>query len=313
MKRRILCGLLLLPALLVAQPKLRNAKLENRTGALDAQLKAILSSQVDAAWAGYSVPMVAGEHRSCCWYSDNGSSYAGCMLEEGEVPRGTVAQPSPIHLESAKELHVLLRVENKQVTRIRSYSSDCELDAGGTTVYWLAAVRPADSVHLLESYLKDTSGDTARQRDRVRGGALSAISLHADPSAEALLERLAPTERQAVHGLANRPEALPFLLNMAKNDPSPRTRGEVLGMLADRAGIKAIPAIQDAINRETDKEGLRPAVRALARLPKEEGVPLLIQVAKTHKNPEARKEAMQALSRSKDPRATAFFEEVLNK
>ena len=53
MRRRILCGLILLPALLAAQPKLRNAKLENRTGALDAQVKAILSSQVDAAWVGY--------------------------------------------------------------------------------------------------------------------------------------------------------------------------------------------------------------------------------------------------------------------
>jgi len=48
-------------------------------------------------------------------------------------------------------------------------------------------------------------------------------------------------------------------------------------------------------------------------LPKDEGVPLLIGLARTNRNPQVRKQAMFWLGQSKDPRALAFFEEVLLK
>jgi len=38
---------------------------------------------------------------------------------------------------------------------------------------------------------------------------------------------------------------------------------------------------------------------------------LLIQVARTHRNPAVRKQPMFWLGQSKDPRALAFFEEIL--
>ena len=50
---------------------------------------------------------------------------------------------------------------------------------------------------------------------------------------------------------------------------------------------------------------------ALSQMPAEEGVPLLINVARTNSNPEVRKQAMFWLGQSKDPKALAFFEEVL--
>jgi hypothetical protein len=46
-------------------------------------------------------------------------------------------------------------------------------------------------------------------------------------------------------------------------------------------------------------------------MPKDQGVPLLIQVAKTNTNPVVRKQAMFWLGQSKDPRAVDFFEAVL--
>jgi hypothetical protein len=42
-----------------------------------------------------------------------------------------------------------------------------------------------------------------------------------------------------------------------------------------------------------------------------EGVPLLIQLARTHRLPEIRRQAMFWLGQSKDPRAVDFFEEIL--
>jgi HEAT repeat protein len=52
-------------------------------------------------------------------------------------------------------------------------------------------------------------------------------------------------------------------------------------------------------------------VFALSQLPKDEGVPLLIQQARTNKNAAVRKQAMFWLGQSKDPRALKFFEEIL--
>ena len=50
---------------------------------------------------------------------------------------------------------------------------------------------------------------------------------------------------------------------------------------------------------------------ALSQLPRDESVRRLIDVARTNRNPEVRKQAMFWLGQSQDPRALAFFEEVL--
>jgi HEAT repeat protein len=54
------------------------------------------------------------------------------------------------------------------------------------------------------------------------------------------------------------------------------------------------------------------AVFALSQLPKDEGVPKLIEVAQNNHNPAVRKQAMFWLGQSNDPRALAFFEKVLS-
>jgi hypothetical protein len=51
----------------------------------------------------------------------------------------------------------------------------------------------------------------------------------------------------------------------------------------------------------------------LSQLPKDEGVPLLIRLAETHKSVEVRKQAMFWLGQSQDPRALQFFEQVLKR
>ncbi len=54
------------------------------------------------------------------------------------------------------------------------------------------------------------------------------------------------------------------------------------------------------------------AVFALSQLPKDEGVPKLIEVAQSNHNREVRKQAIFWLGQSNDPRALAFFEKVLS-
>jgi hypothetical protein len=48
-------------------------------------------------------------------------------------------------------------------------------------------------------------------------------------------------------------------------------------------------------------------------MPKDEGVPKMIDVARNNRNPEVRRQAMFWLGQSGDPRALQFFEEVLRR
>ncbi len=52
---------------------------------------------------------------------------------------------------------------------------------------------------------------------------------------------------------------------------------------------------------------------ALQNLPKDEGIPMLIEVARNNRNREVRKQAMFWLGQSGDPRALAFIEQVLER
>ena len=80
------------------------------------------------------------------------------------------------------------------------------------------------------------------------------------------------------------------------------------------AGLSLSPEeIWGAIENDPDTEVKKKAVFALSQMPKDEGVPKLIQVAETNRNSEVRKQAMFWLGQSNDPRALEFFEKVLVK
>ena len=69
----------------------------------------------------------------------------------------------------------------------------------------------------------------------------------------------------------------------------------------------------EAIDRDPDTEVKKKAVFALSQLPKDEGVPKLIDVARNNRNAIVRKQAMFWLGQSNDPRAVKFFEDILLK
>jgi HEAT repeat protein len=83
--------------------------------------------------------------------------------------------------------------------------------------------------------------------------------------------------------------------------------------LAQKAGKEAMAVISGAIDNDPDTEVKKKAVFALSQLPKDEGVPRLMEVARNNRNPAVRKQAMFWLGESKDPRAVKFFEEILSR
>jgi hypothetical protein len=259
------------------QPNLTNAKFERRpfAGDLAAQIRGTAP-----AWFGYAIKTKRGDHQNCCWGGSNGY---GCRLEgdSGTVVTGQVSN-SPIQLEGTDTLAVLLRVENDRVEKIRVFGLECPLDAGGLPFTWLTGV-PADaSIRYLEKLVTSSS-------DRHFDGALFAISQHDDP------------------------RGVDALIRLAKNDPSAHVRGQALFWLAQRAGQRASAAIQNAIENDPDTGVKKRAVFALSQLPKDEAVPKLIEIARNQKNREVQKQAFFWLGQTHDPRALAFFEQVLAK
>ena len=309
------------------------------------------------------MPVVSrSEGRLCCsgdtWISDGivftNGRIATCGLEPStSATRRTSDQPAqmqnPVRLEGPDSVVVLYRVEEKAVQRIRIFSPDCELDAGGRTIQWLEGVTGADSVRLLSTFVSRADVKS----DRLTDAAISAIAMHRDDAADVTLERLGapgnpefvrkkvtfwmgnargargfeavkkiarddPSEevrKSAMFGLSQSSDAqsVPELVRFARQDASPKVRGEAIFWLAQKAGQRAATEITAAIENDPDTEVKKRAVFALSQLPKDEGVPLLIKVAKTNQNPAVRKQAMFWLGQSKDPRALEFFAEVLSK
>jgi hypothetical protein len=185
----------------------------------------------------------------------------------------------PIHLEGSDRAAIYFRVLNNQVEKIHVYALGCEVDAGGLPVVWLMGVPAQVSL----AYLQKQVGG------RLADNAIFAISRHDDP------------------------QAIDLLIRDAKSESLPHTREKALFWLAQRAGARASAAIVDAIVNDPDTQVKKRAVFALSQLPKDDGVPKLIEVARTQRNPDVRKQAFFWLGQSNDPRALAFIETVLTK
>ena len=135
------------------QPRVTNGRLDSQAAGsnLDATFKRLVSSVTsEPAWIGYSVPTrTSGESRNLCCSGDtlvsdgivitNGRLNT-CGLEPGDrTVRTTEGQPrpnqGPIRLEGPDTMVVLYRVEEKSVQKVRIFSPDCELDAGGRAIH----------------------------------------------------------------------------------------------------------------------------------------------------------------------------------
>jgi HEAT repeats len=347
-----------------AMPRVENARIEQRAlaGPLSAETKEQIEQSAQARWIGYAVPQIANDREICCQnYSGSwGNGNCGiCRLESGDHGLNMTSRDpgrdsggnGTVKLEGPRNVVILVRAEAKRVTKIRLVSDECTLDAGGLPFVWLTGVKPVESVAFLSGYVQSETFDEHENR-RIGEGALTAIALHADESADRALDSFVrPGERESLRkhasfwlgeargtagllalqkmaksdpssdvrghvafalSVSREAGALDEMIRMAKQDESAHVRGQALFWLAQKAGNKAVGMITSAIDNDPDTEVKKKAVFALSQLPKDEGVPKLIEVAQTNHNPAVRKQAMFWLGQSNDPRALAFFEKVLS-
>jgi hypothetical protein len=329
-----------------------NARAQTHAAAgLSTTFRALARS--DAAWIGYAVPVMGRHQMCCYRSMDAiGKGTPGCRLE-GEGAYTVNNDASDAEWDAASDFLVLFRVENGRVDRIRSLSRGCGIDAGGLPFHWITGVRPAESLELLESLVgTGASISKKKEKGGMDEPAIAAIAMHADPGADTVLDRLvAPSQpigvrKQAAFWMGNSrgrrgyetlkrlaaegspalrehvvfalgqsdvPEAVDTMIEIGRRDEDPGVRGQALFWLGQKAGKKAKAAITRAIAEDPETAVKKKAVFALSQLPREEGVPLLIDLARTNANPAVRKQAMFWLGQSEDPRALAFFAEILGR
>jgi len=265
-----------------AQPHVEKGRIERHAAgaSLDRTFRSLVAAAREPSWLGYEVP-AASRQVMCCFDSVRQvGSCAGCRLENMHAFH-LPASPSRAVLEGPPHLMVLLRAESGRVDVAHVLSPDCAIDLGGLTLHWVEGVQPTQSLTLLSGLASSARGED------LWDGAISALSMHAEPGADAVL------------------------IGFARRDPREEVRSQALFWLAQRAGDRAVATIREAIDRDPELEVKRQAVFALSELPNHEGVPLLIGIARQHRNPEVRRQAFFWLGESEDPRALAFFEEVL--
>jgi hypothetical protein len=133
---------------------------------------------------------------------------------------------------------------------------------------------------------------------------------------------LAQTERGSMGEKAILPSTLadsadvwPALIRIARNANLPRgVRNSAVFWTSQAAGEAATANLKDiVVDNEVDREIREKAVFALSQRPPEQGVPALISIARTNKDPEIRKKALFWLGQSNDPRAIDLFEELLTR
>jgi hypothetical protein len=182
---------------------------------------------------------------------------------------------------------------------------------------------------------------------------MSAIALHRGAEGDAVLDRMATSEPDAslrhtaarllgtnrgAHGFdtlrrllatdkttdghravasalaqTRQPQTADILLTLAKTDPDPQVRSDVIYYLPARGGERMLPEVVALVEKETVNNVRQRGISGIGQLPNDGGLTTLIQLARSSTDPTIRKEAVTQIGHSKDPRATAFLQEIIGK
>ncbi len=327
------------------EPPVSNARLETLAPAagLAAALQQARSRGGEPFWAGYSVPMVAGLGRHCCFDKDFNATT--CRLEGHNQGWGSNGRDKR---RTDQRMNVLLRFAGGKIDEIRGFSEDCPLDAGGRRFVWLGNVEPEESVAWLAALAR--TGQGGPEGPGVE--AITSLAMHRNANADRALEELAsaPSQRKtredalfwlgqmrgergarflagvirddpdddirekAIFSLSQSeaPWAAAAIAKTAREDRSGKIRGEALFWLAQMDAPDAPDTILEAIEKDPDPGVRKQAVFALSQLPDGKSVRYLIRVGKETSQREIRKEALFWLAQSDEPEALEHLDKVLN-
>jgi hypothetical protein len=314
------------------QPDIINGKVETRplAGPLEQEFHRLEASATTPLWAAYTVPMVPRQGEMCGTDEHNNVvrlegpdtmvilfrfenraldrvriSSLDCRFDAGGLPFTLLTGVPP-----AQSVDLLTGLAHTWLQTANQTGRRPHVDS---IISGLALHRDPAADRALESMLAPSQPETLREKvlfwlasARGRSG-FDAVkrALQSDPS-----DRIREKATFDIT-VSKEPGAMQALVDAARGDHSPRVRSQALFWLAHKAGPQESAVILQAAKQDPDLEVRRKAVFALQQIPKGEGIPLLIQLARTSTDRKVKEQALFWLGQSKDPRATAFFEEVL--
>jgi HEAT repeat protein len=217
------------------------------------------------------------------------------------------------HATMAIALHDDARVAGMLKNFIRQSSVE---KARTSAVFWIGQVGGETQ------FLADLARNESEGRE-VRKQAAFAIGISKDSDAISTLQNLysSVTNRDVKEQIIfaasinrDKDAAVNFLIDVAGKDNDHEARKKAIFWLGQKAGERSLNALKDTLDSaDTDTEVQKQAVFAISQRSKDESVPLLIKIAKTHANPAVRKQAIFWLGQTGDERAVDFFKEILLK
>jgi HEAT repeat protein len=246
-------------------------------------------------------------------------------------------------------LHALSQMANARAhARLLEIArSGDDIESRVQAIHWLGQRGDAGTLDELMSIYN------ADRNTEIRQKVLHSLSQMDDPRAQAKLLEIARTDgdpevrQQAIHWIGQRGEAalddlaklyqadrdnevksqvlhaysqidsqraLDRLFEVARGGENDELRQQAIHWLGQKAGERVLEGLRDIANSsDADTDVQLQVVHAISQRPASEAVPLLIQLARTHRNPEVRRMAVHHLSQTGDPRALEFIREVLTK
>lgn len=183
-----------------------------------------------------------------------------------------------------------------------------------SAIFWLGQIGGE------QAFLADVARDE-QESVEVRKNAVFAIGVSKDANALATLKSLygsisnREVRRHTIFAASinqSKDEAVDFLIKIVTSDADMEARKQALFWLGQKAGERSLEALGDVASSDNAQtEVQEAAIFAISRRPKDESIPMLINIAKTHRKADVRKQAIFWLSQSGDQRAIDFFKELL--
>jgi HEAT repeat protein len=299
------------------KPKISNARLRelSAAGGLRAAIDNIVQKESGPLWFGYRIPTVAKERTMCCFDSADGAEAAqnnccmGCRVEseKGVSINGRISDCTPP--DPLPYAFVFLRVEEKQIMRLRIYSADCALDFANLPVYWLEDVKPEQSVELLTGLaLGGDAEDGQHGRNQPGKQAVMAIAMHDVPAADAALEKMvqpseSPKLRENVAfwlGVERGRRGLELLRKYIKEDPEERVRERGTFAFSQSKEPDAVKDLIDMARHDQSSRVRSQAIFWMAQIGSKKEAEQITEAIENDPDTDVKKKAVFALSQMHD-------------
>jgi HEAT repeat protein len=217
------------------------------------------------------------------------------------------------HLIIAIALHDDPRISGILKEYVRSSSQN---RVRSTAVFWLGQIGGE------QQFLAELVRNQNENLD-VRKEAAFAIGAGKDPNALPILKSLydsannSSLREQIIFAVSineDKSSSVDFLIKAAQSDPDRGVRRQAIFWLGQMAGQKALEALGNTVDdTDAETEVQKQVVFAISQRNRNEAVPALIRIARTHPKAAVRKQAIFWLGQIDDERALELFKEILTK